>query len=143
MSESIEVKDDILFANHILRLFVSPQPDEDRLTKLVVVRPLRKLDLGESWIRRDSTSRQWVATWIWPACLDTTFKIGDGRLFCRRRLSTCKAFKTSRRRELLSFKHHAVLASLKVLEHLQNRFRAWPCWLGSCRDRIQKAAQSI
>ena len=36
-----------LFANDILCLFVSPQPEEDRLTKLVVECPHRKLDLGD------------------------------------------------------------------------------------------------
>ena len=36
-----------LFANDILRLFVSSQPQEDRLAELVVVRPLGKFDLGD------------------------------------------------------------------------------------------------
>jgi hypothetical protein len=35
-----------LFRHHILCLFVSPQTEKNRLTKLVVERPLRKLELG-------------------------------------------------------------------------------------------------
>ena len=36
-----------LFTNHVLCHFVSPQSEKDRLTRLVVVRPLRELDLSD------------------------------------------------------------------------------------------------
>jgi hypothetical protein len=38
-----------LLTNDILGLFVGPQSEKDRLTKLVVLRPLRKLDLGDQY----------------------------------------------------------------------------------------------
>ncbi len=37
------------FTNHIFCLFVGPQSQEDRLTQLVIERPLRKLDLGDQY----------------------------------------------------------------------------------------------
>jgi hypothetical protein len=36
-----------LFANNLISSFVTPQPEEYRLTKLVILRPLGKLDLGD------------------------------------------------------------------------------------------------
>ena len=36
-----------LLANDILRLFVRPQPQEDRLAELVIQCPLGELDLGD------------------------------------------------------------------------------------------------
>jgi hypothetical protein len=38
-----------LFTNDILCLFVGPQSEKDRLTKLVILRPLRELDLGDQY----------------------------------------------------------------------------------------------
>jgi hypothetical protein len=38
-----------LFAHYILGLFVGPQSEEDRLTELIVARPLRELDLGDQY----------------------------------------------------------------------------------------------
>jgi hypothetical protein len=39
----------VTLTNDILRLLVSSQPLEDRLTKLVIVRPLGKLDPGHQY----------------------------------------------------------------------------------------------
>ena len=36
-----------LFANDVFRLLIGSQPEKDRLTKLVIVSPLGKLDLGD------------------------------------------------------------------------------------------------
>ena len=45
-----------LFANDVFRLLIGSQPEKDRLTKLVIVSPLGKLDLGDK-CRADPLAR--------------------------------------------------------------------------------------
>jgi hypothetical protein len=56
---------------------------------------------------------------------------------CANAASTCKAFKTYRRRELLSFKHHAVLASLKLQPGLVEELLDW------CEAPLKNGAKKI
>jgi hypothetical protein len=44
---------------------------------------------------------------------------------CRNAATVCRAFETSRRRDVLSFKHHAVLAPLNYKPELVDELLDW------------------
>ena len=77
-----------LFTNDIVCLFIGSQPEEHRLTKLAVKRPLGKLDLGNQYGFDPLASFMTAGVKPWPVCLgcsptlQRSSAMGDGRICC-------------------------------------------------------------
>jgi hypothetical protein len=91
-------------------------------------------ELGIALCRLDEAKQWWLGDW-WAfgehkygdrkAILESDDWTGPSFGTCANAASVCRAFETSRRRELLSFSHHQILASRRLKPELVDELLDW------------------